>query len=128
MLKDLGFTLPQVASILNERIGTAELRGMLMLRRAELHQQIAIDAARLAQVEARMAAIESEGSEPPSIVVKPIGAVRVAELTGLAAGYEPRFITPVVQPLYRELAGLLCRRPSTSRGRGSPTTKTLATT
>ena len=86
MLKDLGFTLPQVASILNERIGTAELRGMLTLRRAELHQQIAIDAARLTQVEARMAAIESEGSEPPSIVVKPIGAVRVAELTGLAAG------------------------------------------
>jgi DNA-binding transcriptional MerR regulator len=108
VLKDLGFTLPQVASILNERIGTAELRGMLMLRRAELQQQITIDAARLTQVEVRMAAIESEGSEPLSVVVKPIEAVRVAELTALAAGYEPRFITPVIQPLYRELAGLLC--------------------
>jgi DNA-binding transcriptional MerR regulator len=108
VLKDLGFTLLQVASILNEYVGTAELRGMLMLRRAELQQQIVIDAARLTQVEARMAAIESEGSEPPAVVVKPIEAVRVAELTGLAAGYEPRFITPVIQPLYRELAGLLC--------------------
>lgn len=108
VLKELGFTLQQVASILNEQVGAAELRGMLMLRRAELQQQIAIDAARLTQVEARMAAIENEAGEPPSVVLKPIEAVRVAELTAAAAGYEPRFITPVIQPLYRELTGLLC--------------------
>ena len=107
VLKDLGFTLQQVASMLNEHIGPAELRGMLMLRRAELQQQIAIDTARLTQVEARLAAIESEAASP-DVVVRPIAAVRVAELTGLAAGYEPRFITPVIQPLYRELERLLC--------------------
>jgi DNA-binding transcriptional MerR regulator len=35
-LKNLGFTLRQVASILDEQVSMAELRGMLKLRRAEL--------------------------------------------------------------------------------------------
>jgi DNA-binding transcriptional MerR regulator len=102
-LKDLGFSLRQVASILDEHVSPAELRGMLKLRQAELEQQIATDAARLAQVEARLLAIESEVSEPAAVVVRRIPAVRVAELTGTAAGYEPQFITPVIQPLYRDL-------------------------
>lgn len=108
VLKDLGFTLQQVASIMNEHVSTPELRGMLTLRRAQLQTQIETDAARLAQVEARLLAIESEAAEPPDVVVKPIPPVRVAELTGVAAGYEPQFITPVIQPLYRELGRLLC--------------------
>jgi effector-binding domain-containing protein len=108
VLKDLGFTLQQVASIIDEHVSAAELRGMLRLRRAQLQLQIASDAARLAQVEARLLAIEGEAGEPPPVVVKPVAAVRVAELTGIAAGYEPRFITPVIQALYRELGRLLC--------------------
>jgi DNA-binding transcriptional MerR regulator len=107
-LKDLGFSLQQVASIMNQQVTTAEMRGMLMLRQAELQEQISTDAARLAQVEVRLQAIESEASEPPSVVVKRIPAVRVAELTGVAAGYEPQFITPVIQPLYQELSCRLC--------------------
>lgn len=106
-LKNLGFTLEQVASIIHDQVSPGELRGMLMLRRAELEQQITLGAAQLAQVEARLLAIESEVSEPAPVVVKSIAATRVAELTGLAAGYEPQFITPVIQPLYRELGCLL---------------------
>jgi DNA-binding transcriptional MerR regulator len=106
-LKNLGFTLEQVASIINDQVSTAELRGMLMLRQAELEQQITLGSAQLAQVEARLLAIESEASEPAPVVVKGIAATRVAELTGLAAGYEPQFITPVIQSLYRDLGCLL---------------------
>lgn len=107
-LKNLGFNLRQVASILDDQVSAAELRGMLKLRQAELQEQIATDAARLAQVSARLLAIESEADEPAPVVVKCIAAVRVAELTGTAAGYEPRFITPVIQALYQELPCLLC--------------------
>jgi DNA-binding transcriptional MerR regulator len=35
-LKDLGFTLQQVQEILEDRVSTEELRGMLTLRQAEL--------------------------------------------------------------------------------------------
>src|SRR5579875_3910758 len=53
-LKDLGFTLQQVRSILGDKVSVAELRGMLRLRQAELQSRLTADAARLAQVEARL--------------------------------------------------------------------------
>ncbi|WP_405145112.1 MerR family transcriptional regulator [Sphaerisporangium sp. NBC_01403] len=106
-LKDLGFTLQQVRSILDDKVNVEELRGMLRLRRAELQSQIASDTARLAQVEARLQIIEREGAMPAEdIQIKRIPGVRVAELTGIAAGFEPESIGPVIQPLYEEL----CRR------------------
>ncbi|MDH6575524.1 MerR family transcriptional regulator [Kitasatospora sp. MAP5-34] len=106
-LKDLGFTLQQVQSILDEKVGAEELRGMLRLRRAELEAVVAETATRLTRVEARLRTIESEGLMPSDdVVVKSIPAVRVAELTGTAAGFEPEHIGPVVGPLFGEL----CRR------------------
>jgi DNA-binding transcriptional MerR regulator len=105
-LKDLGFTLQQVQAILAERVSAAELRGMLRLRRAEIQARIEDETVRLARVEARLAAIENEdqGRVPADgVVVKRLPPVRVAEMTGTAAGYEPEAITPVIQPLYRDL-------------------------
>ncbi|MFE7563393.1 MerR family transcriptional regulator [Kitasatospora sp. NPDC057500] len=107
-LKDLGFTLHQVRAVLDEEVDTAELRGMLRLRRAELAAAMAADAERLARVEARLRTIESEGTmSTHDVVVKRVPAVRVAELTGVAAGYEPQDIGPVIGPLFDELCGRL---------------------
>ncbi|MEW1614049.1 MULTISPECIES: MerR family transcriptional regulator [unclassified Streptomyces] len=107
-LKDLGFTLQQVRDVLDERVGPEELRGMLRLRRAELAEAAAAATARLAQVEARLRSIESEGHMPADdVVIKAVAAVRVAELTGTAASYEPQHIGPVIGPLYEELFPLL---------------------
>ncbi|MFJ6795205.1 MerR family transcriptional regulator [Streptomyces sp. NPDC091268] len=106
-LKELGFSLDQVGSILDERLGAEELRGMLRLRRAELESAMAAAAARLTQVETRLRIIESEGTMPADdIVVKSLPPVRLAELTGIAGSYEPQDIGPVIGPLYEEL----CRR------------------
>lgn len=103
-LKDLGFTLGQIQAILAEQVSAAELRGMLKLRRAEIHAQIEAETARLARVQARLETIEDEARVPvDGVVVKRLAPVRVGELTGVAAGYEPEAITPVIQPLYREL-------------------------
>ncbi|MBM9621987.1 MerR family transcriptional regulator [Streptomyces zhihengii] len=103
-LKDLGFTLEQVRRILQDRPGPDELRGMLALRRAELEEAIAAAAARLRQVEARLRSIESEGHMPTQdIMIKNIPPVRVAELSGIAASYQPEHIGPVIGPLYEEL-------------------------
>ncbi|KAB2593607.1 MerR family transcriptional regulator [Streptomyces arboris] len=107
-LKDLGFTLQQVRDVLDERVGPEELRGMLRLRRAELAEAVSAATARLAQVEARLRSIESEGHMPADdVVIKTVPAVRVAELTGTAASYEPQDIGPVIGPLYEELLPLL---------------------
>jgi DNA-binding transcriptional MerR regulator len=103
-LKDLGFTLERVRTLLDEKIGVEELGGMLTLRRAELQSQIAADTARLRGVEARLHLIERAGAMPTDdIQIKALPAVRVAELTGTAASFEPQSISPVIQPLYDEL-------------------------
>ena len=116
-LKDLGFTLDQVHSMLDEQVSPEQLRGMLRLRQAELQSAIAADTSRLAQVEARLRIIEMEGAMPTNdIQVKQIPAVRVAELTAVAASLEPVSITPVIQPLYRELGERLGRAGLTPAG------------
>lgn len=110
-LKDLGFSLQQVGAILTEEVSVPELRGMLRLRRAELEAALTAAGARLAQVEARLRTIESEGRmSADDVVVKRTGTVLLAELTGIAAGYGPEDIGPVIQPLYTEL----CRQLETA--------------
>lgn len=90
--------------MLDEEVGPAGLRGMLRPRRAELEEAMAATAARLARVEARLRSIESEGRMPrDDVVVRKVPAVRVAELTGVAAGFEPEDVSPVIGPLYDRL-------------------------
>ncbi|MFD6888584.1 MerR family transcriptional regulator [Streptomyces sp. NPDC059957] len=103
-LKELGFSLEQVGSILGELVSAEELRGMLRLRQAELESAMAAAAARLTQVETRLRIIENEGTMSSiDIVVKSLPPVRLAELSGIAAGYEGQDISPVIGPLYDEL-------------------------
>ncbi|MFI8289079.1 MerR family transcriptional regulator [Streptomyces sp. ms191] len=118
-LKELGFTLEQVGSILDEQLGADELRGMLRLRQAELETALAEAAGRLAQVGARLRAIESEGHmSTQDVVIKKVPPVRLAELSAPAAGFGPEDIGPVIQPLYEELCGLLERAGVTGFGPG----------
>jgi DNA-binding transcriptional MerR regulator len=118
-LKDLGFTLAQVQSILDDKVSTDELRGMLRLRQAELQTQISADTARLAQVEARLRTIESEGAmSADDVQIKRIPPVRVAELAATAASFEPESITPVIGPLYDRLYAQVCEAGLTPAGPG----------
>jgi len=116
-LKDLGFTLQQVQEIMAEQVSAAELRGMLRLRRAEIQSRIDAETSRLARVEARLATIEDEARVPvDGVVIKGLAPVRVAELAGVAGSYEPEAITPVIQPLYRDLRQRMASAPVTAAG------------
>lgn len=116
-LKDLGFTLEQVATLLAEEVTVEQVRGMLVLRRAELEAVLAEGASRLAQVEARLRTIEDDGRLDHDVVVKELPAMRVVELTGLAAGFDPSAIGPVVRPLCAELGRRLASADVTPAGR-----------
>ncbi|ONI79835.1 MerR family transcriptional regulator [Actinosynnema sp. ALI-1.44] len=106
-LKDLGFSLQQVATMLDERISAQEMRGMLRLRQMELHTAVTETAARLARVEARLRSIETEGTMAEEIVIKSLPALRLAELVTEAASFEPQDIGPVIGPLYVALCELV---------------------
>ena len=108
-LKELGFTLQQVQSIMAEQVSAAELRGMLKLRRAEIQALLEAETTRLARVEARLLTIEDEARAPADgVVIKRLAPVRVGELSAEAAGWEPEAITPVIGPLYGELWQRIC--------------------
>ncbi|MEV0380064.1 MerR family transcriptional regulator [Nonomuraea sp. NPDC050643] len=106
-IKDLGFTLEQVRAILDEKVSTEELHGMVRLRRAQLEAQISADLARLRSVEARLRTIETEGHmRTAEVVLKTVSPIRVARLSARAASYEGEDIGPVIGPLFEEI----CRR------------------
>ncbi|RBQ18830.1 MerR family transcriptional regulator [Spongiactinospora rosea] len=107
-LKDLGFTLAEVAKIVDADVGTAELRGMLRLRQAQVARQIAADTARLARIEARLRMIEKEGAmSTKSVTVKTVAPVRVALVAGVAESGGHEDVAPVIGGLFGELFGAL---------------------
>jgi len=60
-LKELGLSLDEIAQLLSEELSTEQIRGMYLLKQAELRQQLREEQARLAQVEFRLRQIEQEG-------------------------------------------------------------------
>jgi DNA-binding transcriptional MerR regulator len=61
-LKDLGLSLEQVAGMIDDKISTDEIRGMLMLRKAQLERSLSEEAARLRHIESRLQQIDEEGA------------------------------------------------------------------
>src|SRR5215475_11988679 len=61
-LKDLGLSLEQVARMVDGKISTSEIRGMLMLKKAELERTLSEEAVRLRHIESRLQQIDEQGS------------------------------------------------------------------
>lgn len=61
-LKELGLSLEQVAGMVDDKISTDEIRGMLMLRKAQLERSLSEEAARLRHIESRLQQIDEEGA------------------------------------------------------------------
>lgn len=80
-LKELGFSLEQVAQLLRTgEVSATQLRGMLLLKQAELEQHMRAQQARLAALDARLRHIE-EGSAPSyDVVLHPVEPQLVASL------------------------------------------------
>lgn len=108
-LKDLGFSLEQVAEVLRSELSAEQLRGMLTMKRAEVERRVAAEQAQLARIEARLTQIEQEHALAPyEVVIKRIEPQWVAAVRGVIPDYitsEPIFIR-----LFGELDAYLARR------------------
>lgn len=70
-LRELGLSLDQIKSMLHDNIQDCEIRGMLMLRRQEVIEQIEREHLRLNRIDARLAQLElEEESTRYDIVIK----------------------------------------------------------
>ena len=95
-LKELGLSLAQ-ARQLTDGITLGELQGMLMLRRAQLEQELEEHRNQLLGVEARLRYIAREGAMPADdIVVKKIPAMGVVAIAAPAPAFGAENIVPVV--------------------------------
>jgi len=70
-LKELGLSLEQIALLLDGRISNDEIRGMFMLKKAELERSLNDEALRLRNVESRLMQIDVTGGvEDYDVVLK----------------------------------------------------------
>src|SRR5262245_15104064 len=60
-LKELGLSLEQVARLLDGKISNEEIRGMFMLKKAELERSLSEETLRLRNVESRLSQIDEKG-------------------------------------------------------------------
>jgi len=62
VLKDLGLSLEQIGDVIDDGATPAQLRAMLLLRRADVERAVGEETARLRSIEARIAQIDREGA------------------------------------------------------------------
>jgi DNA-binding transcriptional MerR regulator len=95
-LKDLGLTLGQIRQLL-DGITVDELRGMLLLRQAQLERELERQQHHLLGVEARLRYIAQEDDMPADdIVVKQIPPLGVVVIADTAPGWGVENIVPAV--------------------------------
>jgi DNA-binding transcriptional MerR regulator len=129
-LRDLGFGLKEAERLL-QNVSASELRGMLLLRRAELEQRMAEDCTRLARVEVRLRAIEEEDDMPEDVSLKSLPAQRVAAIARPAPGFGHENLSRLLQAAFRDLVqalnetGVQARRPYFTCYTGDPEAGTL---
>jgi DNA-binding transcriptional MerR regulator len=81
VLKELGVGLDQIARLLDQDTSPEEIRGMLLLRKAQITQAMQDDLTRLQLVEARLDQIDAFGqTQVPDVVVKAIPPQRYLAL------------------------------------------------
>ena len=85
-LKDLGFSLDQVAQLIDEDLSVEEMRGMLRMKRMELTRTLSTEQTRLESVEQRLLQLTQDGCPPDQdVAIKAVPALTVLSAKAVAA-------------------------------------------
>lgn len=88
-LKDLGLSLDQIQRILRDNVTTEEIQGMLLLKKAEIEQQLRGELQRIRSIESRLQSIRSaEAKQPLNVVLKEIPAQPVLSVRTTVDDFE----------------------------------------
>ncbi len=101
VLKSLGFSLEQIAQLLDEQITPETMRTLLRLKQIEIEQRLADDRSRLQQIEFRLHELEQEGKMTYDVILKPVEAQLVAATTGMIPNYDD--CGPVLNRLFDQV-------------------------
>jgi DNA-binding transcriptional MerR regulator len=116
-LKDLGFALEQIAQLLDGDLPAAQIRGMLIMKRAEIQREVGAAQEQLARIEARLRLIEQENAMPSyEVILKPVEKVRVAGVQGVVP--DETVIGPTFNRLFDEVEHYVQRHGAGIAGPG----------
>jgi DNA-binding transcriptional MerR regulator len=88
-LKELGLALEQIRPLLDDEIEPAELRRMLMMKRAEVERTLQVEELRLRHIESRIAQIDTHGAiENYDVVTKSVAAAPFLSLRQTFSGLD----------------------------------------
>jgi DNA-binding transcriptional MerR regulator len=88
-LKDLGLSLEQIQRMLSDAVSTDEMQGMLLLKKAEIEQQLQAELQRIRNIESRLQFIrDSETHKPLDVVIKQIPALPVLSVRSVFPSIE----------------------------------------
>ena len=104
-LKELGLSLDQIRQALNDHISTDELQGMMLLKKAEIEQQLRGEIQRIRKIESRLQLIrDDESGKSPNVIVKHIPDQHVLSMRRNVDDFEAGMV------LYAHLQSTLPRR------------------
>lgn len=86
VLRDLGLSLEQIGGVIDQDASADQLRAMLELRRADAERALAEEAARLRQIEARIAQIDT-GESVDDVLMRPEPARRILAVRDTVASF-----------------------------------------
>ncbi len=88
-LKELGLSLDQIGKMMDRSISSEEIRGMLLMRRAEAEEALVRESDRLRQIESRLEQIDRIGDLGDwDVVLKPIPGRRIITIRETCNGPE----------------------------------------
>jgi len=94
-LQDIGFSLEQIRSLLERPVSAEEMRGMLLLKQAELQTKLQDDLEKLDRIGERIRQVEESDQGQYDVVVRSVEPMRVA-LIRARDGEDP---TPIFEEL-----------------------------
>lgn len=87
-LKELGLSLNQIQRFVNDDISLDEMQGMLLLRKAEIEQQVLAEMSRIRVIESRLKQIREQGQHVRDVVVKHVPARRYIGVRTMSPDWE----------------------------------------
>ena len=88
-LKELGLSLEQIQQMVQDKVSTDEMHGMLLMKKAEIEQQLQGELQRIRNIESRLQAIRNtEADKPLDVVIKQIPAQPVLSVRMVVESFE----------------------------------------
>ena len=110
-LKDLGLSLEEIATLINDNLKPVQMRDIFILKKAELQQRVADEQRRLDQVEKLLKRIEKEGTMPDyQITIKKLEPILVASIRDTIPTYGD--CGPLFGEVYKYLAKKFVLKPA----------------